>query len=116
MAVEFALIAPLLLLLTFGIIGFGYAFHLQSVLDNAARDAVRVFALQQEGDARATARQVATESAQTSVDADLLQIAIPADCAEGDLTTVTVALPDFQLIGGLWTVDLIGSGTMRCSG
>jgi len=45
-AVEFALVAPLLLAILLGIIAFGHAFHVQSVLSNAARDAVRVVALQ----------------------------------------------------------------------
>jgi len=115
-AVEFALIAPLLLLLTFGIFGFGFAFHVQSALDNAARDAVRVFSLQQEGDARAEATAVAEASAGRSVNPDLLEIGVPAECPEGTNATVTVAVRDLQLIGGLWTVDLIGSGTMRCNG
>lgn len=40
-AVEFALIMPIFLLLLFGIIDFGYMINRSSVINNAARDAVR---------------------------------------------------------------------------
>ncbi|MFC6154249.1 TadE family protein [Nocardioides yefusunii] len=41
-AVEFALILPIFLMLLFGIIDFGYMINRASVINNAARDAVRV--------------------------------------------------------------------------
>lgn len=40
-AVEFALIMPIFLMLLFGIIDFGYMINRTSVINNAARDAVR---------------------------------------------------------------------------
>ncbi|MCT1433984.1 pilus assembly protein, partial [Dietzia maris] len=45
-AVEFALVLPILLLLVLGILEFGRAYHVQTILSNAARDGVRVMALQ----------------------------------------------------------------------
>ena len=41
-AVEFALILPIFLMLLFGIIDFGYMINRSSIINNAARDAVRV--------------------------------------------------------------------------
>jgi Flp pilus assembly protein TadG len=40
-AVEFALVVPLLLMLVFGIVDFGYMVNRVSMLNNAARDAAR---------------------------------------------------------------------------
>lgn len=40
-AVEFALILPIFLMLLFGIIDFGYMINRASIINNAARDAVR---------------------------------------------------------------------------
>ncbi len=45
-AVEFALILPLLVVLVFGITEFGRAYFVQTTLSGAARDGVRVMALQ----------------------------------------------------------------------
>jgi Flp pilus assembly protein TadG len=45
-AVEFALVVPILLTLVIGIIEFGRAYNIQTTLSNAARDGVRVMALQ----------------------------------------------------------------------
>ena len=44
-AVEFALILPVLLLLVFGIIEFGFIFNRWVTVTHAAREGVRVFAL-----------------------------------------------------------------------
>ncbi len=40
-AVEFALVVPLLLMLVFGIVDFGYMINRASIVNNAARDAAR---------------------------------------------------------------------------
>lgn len=44
-AVEFALVVPLLIMLVFGIIDFGYLINRVSLVNNAARDAARVASL-----------------------------------------------------------------------
>ena len=46
-AVEFALLLPLLLMIVFGMIDFGRAFHTQIMLTQAAREGVRLTALRQ---------------------------------------------------------------------
>lgn len=116
-AVEFALVLPVLLLLTLGIFAFGHAFHIQSVLDNAARDAVRIYALEDEGDPAAAARAAAIASASTSIALTSGQIAVgPAGCPSGENAVATITLTDFQLLGGIGSVTLTGSGSMRCNG
>lgn len=47
-AVEFALVLPIFLMLLFGIIDFGYAINRGSMVNNAARDAVREASLGQD--------------------------------------------------------------------
>jgi Flp pilus assembly protein TadG len=41
-AVEFAIVAPLLFMLVFGIIDFGFGFHSWNAIENAAREGARV--------------------------------------------------------------------------
>lgn len=117
-AVEFALVLPILFTLTVGIFAFGNAFQTQTVLDNAARDAVRVFALEDEGDPAAEATNRAIVSASPSLTLTAGQIAItPAGCPAGQNARVTITLTDFELLGGLFgPLTLTGSGTMRCNG
>lgn len=116
-AVEFALVLPLLLALTVGIIAFGHAFHIQTVLDNSAREAVRLFALEDDGDPAAEARQRAIDTAAPSITltGDQIDVA-PAGCPSGQNAVVTITLTDFQLLGGFWSATLTGSGSMRCNG
>lgn len=60
-AVEFALVVPLLLLLLFGIIGFGMIFAQNLALGNAARQAARFGAV--EGKTCAQIKQMAVDEA-----------------------------------------------------
>lgn len=123
-AVEFALVMPLLVLMTVGIIAFGYMFHIQSVLDNAARDGVRVATLtsgtpaQAQAVARSTAQASASPSiviAASDISVDLSACATPASSTNDRLAHVTIELEDFSLLG-LQTITLTGTGSMRCNG
>lgn len=117
-AVEFALVLPLLALLTFGIIAFGHVFHVQTTLDNGARDAVRIYVLT-EGDAAATdARDAAKNSVSPTLTLSDSQIAVtPAGCPAGATARVSITLADFEMLGGFFgTVTLTGTGSMRCNG
>ncbi|MGC0272387.1 TadE family protein [Pseudactinotalea sp. Z1739] len=120
-AVEFALVVPLLFALVLGIMAFGQAYHVQSALSGAARDAVRIVALDQ-GDAPANARAAAIASASPSVALDPSHITIDPSCegagSSGRTATVTIRyqmnLLLFGDIGG--PITLTGKGTMRCNG
>ena len=117
--VEFAFIVPLLIVLVLGIAEFGRAFQVSGTLSAAAREGVRVMALQNDpAAARAAVRNAAPALDPAVTNA---QITItPAACPPGPGTTtvrVTVTYPlpfitDFFGSG----VDLTGTGVMRCNG
>ncbi|GAA4426042.1 hypothetical protein GCM10023169_24450 [Georgenia halophila] len=121
-AVEFALVVPLLILLVLGIAELGRAYHLQTMISGAARDGVRVMALQDDpAAARATTKASASELNLTDA-----QISVaPTTCASTASTpaataTVAVTYPmDFivDLFGAFGAdLTLTGKGTMRCNG
>src|SRR5215204_7694956 len=90
-AVEFAFIVPLLIVLVLGIAEFGHAFQVQGTLSAAAREGVRVMALQNNpAAARAAVRDAATTLAPGITDG---QISIsPAACPVGVTGTTLVEL------------------------
>jgi len=118
-AVEFALVAPLLILLVLGIAEFGRAFQVQGTLSAAAREGVRTMALQNDpAAARAAVRATAASLDPAVTNA---QIAIsPAACPlSGGTTTVRLTISyDLPFFTGLFGagVDLTGQGVMRCNG
>jgi len=118
-AVEFALIAPLLVLLVIGIIEFGHAFQVHGQLSAAAREGVRAMALQNDpAAARAAVRQATSTLDPAVTDA---QISItPAACPlTGGSTTVRLTIDyDMPFLTGFLGagLDLSGTGVMRCNG
>lgn len=118
-AVEFALVLPLLVLLVFGIAEFGRAYHIQTTLSGAARDGVRVMALQN----NQVAARASAKSAAPSLHLTDAQIAVgPATCVVAGLTpastaTVTITYP-LKFVTKLFgaSVTLTGKGSMRCNG
>ena len=117
-AVEFAIVLPILLSLVLGIIAFGHAFFVQAALANAARDGVRVMALQNKSE---NAKAAAVSSASGVVAINQSHVVVtPSDCkangASGPGTaTVTIKYP-LELLGGIGNVTVTGKGTMRCNG
>jgi Flp pilus assembly protein TadG len=118
-AVEFAMILPLLVVLVLGIAEFGRAFQVSGTLAAAAREGVRVMALQNDpAAARAAVRDAATSLTPAVTDA---QITItPAACPSvgGSTTvnlTITYPMPFMTGLFGAGT-DLTGTGVMRCNG
>src|SRR5688500_19254644 len=106
-AVEFAFIVPLLLSLVLGIAEFGHAFQVSGTLSAAAREGVRVMALQND---QAAAR-TAVRNAATSLDPALTdaQIAItPAVCPQTGTGNVSVRLTISYPMPFL--TDFFGSG------
>jgi Flp pilus assembly protein TadG len=119
-AVEFALIVPLLIMLVIGIAEFGHAFQVQGTLSAAAREGVRLMALQNDpAAARATVRNAASSLNPGITDG---QITItPASCPviNGGSTSVrlTIDYPMPYLTGFFGSgLDLTGTGVMRCNG
>jgi Flp pilus assembly protein TadG len=118
-AVEFALVVPLLLMLVLGIAEIGRIYNVQTTLSGAAREGVRVMALQNSvSTARTTTKAAASRLALTDAQITVL----PSTCVASTATpvataTVTVTYP-LQLITKLFgtSVTLTGKGVMRCSG
>ena len=118
-AVEFAFIVPLLIVLVLGIAEFGRAFQVSGTLTAAAREGVRVMALQNDPAAARTAVRNAAASLDPGVTNAQITIT-PAACPTGAGSTnvrLTVNYPmpfltDFFGSG----VDLTGTGVMRCNG
>ncbi|WP_081788306.1 TadE/TadG family type IV pilus assembly protein [Candidatus Blastococcus massiliensis] len=117
-AVEFALIAPVLLLLLLGIVEFSKAFHDQASLSAAAREGARSMAL---GDTPAQARDAVRAAANGLTLGDSQISVSPASCAAvapGSRTTVTVTVRHRKtFVAGLFGgagVELTGKAAMRC--
>jgi Flp pilus assembly protein TadG len=126
-AVEFALVAPLLLLMVLGIAEFGRAYHVQTTLSQAAREGVRVMVLQNDPAAAVAATTEAAEKAgaSTQILTNMTVKVEPSDCESSGTTaetaTVTVIywLPFIsKLFDPLFgpEVELTGTGVMRCNG
>jgi Flp pilus assembly protein TadG len=109
-AVEFGLILPVLVLLLLGIVEFGYAFFSQITLTHAAREGVRVHALQS-GDPVQRTRDAAT-----GLNGGSIAVATTT-CTPGEPTRLT-ATYSHQFFTGFFgnTITLTGIGEMRCGG
>jgi Flp pilus assembly protein TadG len=119
--VEFAFIVPLLIVLVLGIAEFGHAFQVSGTLSAAAREGVRVMALQNDRAAAITAARTAAPSLKPALTEG--QIKIPATCpppgaGTGNATvTLTIDYPMPFLTGFFGSsITLHGTGVMRCNG
>jgi len=112
---------PLLLILVLGIFEFGRAYNIQATLSAAAREGVRVMAVQNSSSAARASTQTAAAPSVSLTDG---QIAVsPGVCpAPGPGTTpatatVTVTYP-MAFVTGFFgvSITLTGKGVMRCNG
>lgn len=118
-AVEFAFIVPLLLVLVLGIAEFGRAFQVQSTLAAAAREGVRVMALQNDAAAaRTTARSVASSLNPGLTDGQItFSGSCPTTYTSGAMVRITIRYRQRFLTSFFGSgVDLTGTGVMRCGG
>ena len=119
-AVEFALIVPLLIVLVLGIAEFGRAFQVQGTLSAAAREGVRVMALQNDPAAAKTAvRNAATSLDPTITDAEITisPSSCPAVNSGSTSVQLTISYPMPYLTGFFGSgLNLTGTGVMRCDG
>ncbi|WP_445153710.1 TadE/TadG family type IV pilus assembly protein [Arthrobacter sp. Hor0625] len=113
-AVEFALVAPVLLALVGGIVEFAHAYNLQISVTQAAREAARTMAIEND---QALARTAATAGAPGLDPAAFTFAFAPGACAEGLTANVTVTYTANTLTGLLGgTLTMTGVGAMRCGG
>ena len=119
-AVEFAMIVPLVLVLVLGIAEFGRAFQVQGTLSAAAREGVRMMALQNDpAAARQAVRSAASSLTPGVTDAQITitPAACPTLAAGSTQVQLTVDYPMPYLTGFFGTgLDLTGTGVMRCNG
>lgn len=112
-AVELALVLPLLIFLVLGIVEFGRALNTQITLTHAAREGVRVMAISDD----AAASKIAAGDAASLLDPALMTIALsPTDCAPDTNVTMTISYELDTITGIAGPFSLTGKGVMSCGG
>ncbi|BAS16280.1 hypothetical protein AHiyo8_45830 [Arthrobacter sp. Hiyo8] len=114
-AVEFAILAPLLIMLLLGIMEFGRAYNVQVSLSNAAREGVRVMAISNDQTAAKTAAKNAAVSLNPGL-ADTNFTFSPASCTSGAQMSVTIKYTLSTLTGIAGPFPMQGVGVMVCGG
>ena len=116
-AVEFALVLPILATLLIGVIEFGNAYGAQLAVTNAAREAARTMAVQNSvsaaQSAALTAAQALTAPAMTASEVSIS----PSTCSAGATATVTIRYP-FAFLTGYFGAGftMTGKAAMQCGG
>ena len=114
-AVEFAILAPVLVMLLLGIMEFGRAYNAQSSLSAAAREGVRVMAISNDQTAARTAAKNAAVSLKPGLtDANISFGATTCTSAAQMTITITYNLSTMTGIAGPFTMT--GKGAMLCGG
>jgi Flp pilus assembly protein TadG len=114
-AVEFAILAPLLIMLLLGIMEFGRAYNVQVSLSNAAREGVRVMAISNDQ----TAAKTAAKNAAVALNPQLTDTNFtfsPASCTSGAQMSVTIKYTLSTLTGIAGPFPMQGVGVMVCGG
>jgi Flp pilus assembly protein TadG len=113
-AVEFALVAPILLALVAGIVEFSYTYNLQISVTQAAREAARDMAIH---DDQGEAALAAAAGAPGLTTGNFQYSFSPGACSADENMTVTITYPAATLTGIFGnTVTVTGVGAMRCGG
>lgn len=113
-AVEFALVAPILLALVGGIVEFSHAFNIQISVTQAAREAAREMAITNDQD---DARAAAAAGAPGLNAGAFVYTFTPAACSDGATATVDISYTEDTLTGLFGaSVTVTGVGAMRCGG
>lgn len=113
-AVEFALVAPILLSLVVGIVEFSYTYNLQISVTQAAREAARTMAIKNN---QGAAKAAAVAGAPGLSPAGFTYVFSPAACAAGSTATVNITYTTATLTSFFGsTVKIQGTGAMRCNG
>lgn len=114
-AVEFAILAPVLIMILMGIMEFGRAYNAQISLTNSAREGVRVMAVSNnQASARTAAKNAAVSLSPGLADANITFSA--ANCATNTQMTVTVSYTLSTLTGIAGPFNMKGKGVMLCGG
>ena len=112
--VEMAIVLPILLLLVFGITGFGRLYNAQITVTHAAREGIRDYAIHQDV---AQAESLARQAVSTTLNPGPMLIST-SPCNPGEPATMAITYP-FSLtvpFFGDKVVTLSADGVMRCGG
>ncbi|MBC7519350.1 MAG: pilus assembly protein [Microbacteriaceae bacterium] len=115
-AVEFALLLPILITLMLGIIEFGLGYNAQITISAAAREGARSMALHNNvTTAKSAVKASAPLRAPGVTDAEIA--VTPAVCSAGLTNTVTV-VHQYKFLTGFFGVgyQITGRAAMRCGG
>lgn len=113
-AVEFALVLPLLLTIIFMIIELGHAYNVQISVTHAAREAARSMAVTQ---VWSEAVDAAQDSSPSLNPADLSLTPNPAACSPGNTVEVRAQYPLPGLTGLMPAgITVTGRAAMQCGG
>ncbi|MFS0717440.1 TadE family protein [Arthrobacter sp. 1P04PC] len=114
-AVEFALLAPVLVMLLLGIMEFGRAYNVQVSLSSAAREGVRVMAINNNpAAARIAVKNAAPQLQPAITDANIT--VSPSPCTSGAQVTVTISYTLSTMTGIAGPFPMSGKGVMLCGG
>lgn len=119
-AVEFALVVPLLLVLLFSIVSVSRAFQVQATLSGAAREAARTMAIQNNVSAARSAAVFAASTSDVPLNAGQISIS-PSTCSGASPTTnirVTITYqfqPAGDFAGGV-AFPITSKAVLRCGG
>lgn len=122
-AVEFALLLPILLVIVFGVVDFGRAWNMQITLTQAAREGVRLAALGT-GDPAQRTRDAAAPTV-TSIGVAVTACPSPADPTRNARVDATKQFSYLTPISGILNIIgqpslaaplITGKGEMRCTG
>lgn len=113
-AVEFALVAPVLLALVAGIVEFANVYNAQISVTQAAREAARTMAVK---NSQTDAKAAAVAGAPGISSGSFTYSFSPAACAPDATAKVTITYAASTLTGLFGSsVTLTGVGAMRCNG
>ncbi|MCO4275103.1 pilus assembly protein [Pseudarthrobacter sp. HLT3-5] len=120
-AVEFAIVAPLLVMLLLGIMEFSRAYNAQASLAAAAREGVRVMAISNNpAAARTAAKNTAVSLRPGLTDANItfkdIDTPTSTTCAPGHRISVTISYNLSTMTGIAGPFSMTGKGAMLCGG
>lgn len=114
-AVEMALLLPVLVLLLLGIMEFGRAYNAQITLSSAAREGVRVMAINNNAAAARTAVKAAASGLNPAL-SDASIVLNPTNCTAGAQMTLKITYSLSTMTGIAGPFPMEGKGVMLCGG
>lgn len=120
-AVELAILLPVLILTLFGIMEFGRAFNAQVTLTNAAREGVRVMSISKDAGLARSSTTTAGQTLNPLLTDSNIAISVPGattgnPCPGGSTATVTITYTLSTLTGIAGPFAMTGKGVMLCGG